>query len=269
MTERSPYDGPVAIESFLGWQPEMPRELLGHGILFAGMKLILYARYKSYKSMLAYWAAWRMRDALDVLGIPVHQDGVSSLYLQGEIDDALMWKRAQAMWPNQPQSAVNGNRQSMYIWNTIKFGLKLDTSEGMKILEDKVAALMPLDVLIVDPLYKYVSADITSPAAVQYFQDRLDKLAAKYGIAIWIIAHPRKPPRDGNDGDGSVDDLLGSSTWANWADTVLKVYRPQNQAQDVFILKNEGVARHAEEEIKDVVYRFDRKTLTFHTTLLT
>jgi RecA-family ATPase len=210
-----------------------------------------------------------MREGQDILGIESHPEGVSSLYLQAEIADALMWKRASSMFqPLVDTKAANGNRQPMYIWNTMRHNLKLDTDIGLKTLDQTIERLMPLDVIAIDPLYKFLSFDITSPVAVGNFQDYLDKLIAKYGVSLWIVAHPRKPPRDGIDAEGSVDDLLGASTWANWADTVLKVVRPKDQPQDTFIIKNEGVSRHSEEGIPDIVYRFDRAQLGFHQTIL-
>jgi RecA-family ATPase len=266
MTNNGKVAGPQPIEEFLKWNPTMPRELIGNGVLYEGMKLILYGRYKTFKSMLAYWMLWRMRDGLDVLGMPVDKQGVSSLYIQAEIAEPLMWKRATSMSKSQPQVAANNNRQLLHIWN--EMNLKLDTDEGLRLLDKWIAAFQPLDVVCIDPLYKFIQMDITSPAAVQYFQDRIDRMIAKYNTAFIIVAHPRKPPREGNDGVGNVDDLLGSSTWANWADTVFKVTRPANYPQDCFLLKSEGVSRHSEEVLPDITYTVDRKTLQFQTTIV-
>lgn len=252
---------PVPIEEFLSWKPVMPKEILGKGILYAGGKAIVYGRYKRFKSMLILWAMQRMRDGQDVLGIPTPVSGVSSLYLQSEISEPLLHKRMVKMYGGVTPGA---NAQSVYMWN--KTTLKLDTEQGYDEVRQWLSKLN-VDLLIIDPLYKFLSGDITSPAAVTPFQDNVDRLIAEFGIGVLIVAHPRKGGVEKDTDRDDTDDLLGSSTWNNWPDAVLKVVIPPTAPTDVFVLKLDTL-RHAEEEIPNIAYTVNRQTLQFKTTVL-
>lgn len=259
-------DGPVPIEAFRAWQPTMPEELIGKGILYKGGKIILYGRRKYLKSMLVKWMMNRMRDGQDILGLPTKPGGVASLYAQVEIAEALLWKRDQAMYKGMYSNGntQGSNSQSLYYWTPPI--LKLDTKEGFATLKHWVERLMPIDMVVLDALYKMLELGVTNPDNVTAFMDHVDQVLAEFNIGCIIIAHPRKTYQNQEQND-DPDDLLGSSTWYNWVDAILKIKKPRDQPQDVYLLQVSDT-RHSEEVIADIPYSFDRKTLTFNNAVL-
>ena len=73
-----------------------------------------------------------------------------------------------------------------------------------------------------------LSFDIYRQQAV--FVKKLKRLAARFGIVILLIAHPKKAARDSKGFEN--DDVLGSSNITNFADIIIRYDVPSKKAQD-------------------------------------
>ena len=62
------------------------------------------------------------------------------------------------------------------------------------------------------------------------FVKKLKRLAARFGVVIMLIAHPKKASKDSKGFEN--DDVLGSSNVTNFADIIMRYDVPSKKAQD-------------------------------------
>lgn len=229
---------PQSLEEFLAWEPNFPEAYLGHGLLYKGTKAIFYGKYKSLKSMLVQNLGICLTRGEQWLGFRVPENGVSVLYLQLEIPHALLRRRYLRM-----THGCGDSRQRYWIWT--EHFLKLDSSAGYEELRKQIRDLEP-QVLIIDPIYKVISGDIKEQSNIQPLLDNLDRLIEEFGISIILVGHTKKSAL--GDGKGKEewgsDDLIGSSIFSAWADSIVKIERG-----DGYLRLKFDVIRHAEEDI--------------------
>lgn len=253
---------PKPLMEFLQWNPPPLKEILGKGILYEGGKIIIYGKYKTFKSMLAKSMAMSLAYGIDFQGdIPVYRDGCSVLYVQSEISEPLLHQRMKPMWTNLTGRKIEAPLKPMWV-ATSPF-LVLDMDWGYNELRDTIEELRP-EVVILDPVYKFMSGSITDPNSVGNFVRSLDKLIADYNCALILLHHTRKPPVGQlQEASGASDDMVGAQTFSSWADTVLKIQPKGGDLGGNNIVLKCDVARHAKEEIPDIELFFDRSTLQF------
>lgn len=252
---------PQEYDEFLSWRPELPLELLGKGLLHAKQKLILYGPRKTFKSMLVCYLLHCWRYGVDFLDIPVPPMGVTALYLQLELSHELLHERMDEM--HKHFAGRHLDPRPLHIWTEQM--LKLDgQGTGIGRIAKYLEKWHP-DVLILDPLYKLLSASINDQLAMTHLFDQLDVLADKYGCAIVIIAHPRKPQPGSNSGRFDSDDLMGQSLFSAWADTVIQLNRVKGDDSDDRLLTFEAT-RYAKEELDPLEIHFNRASMQFTTT---
>lgn len=270
---------PQPLREFLAWEPVPPRELIGKQVLIEDGCAIIVGRYKTFKSMLTANTALNLAQGYPVLGgLPTVEGGASTLLLQTEISHPILHSRIKPMWASiWTPPAVNGatpqvqggniippeSTTGKQVWFWTEAYIKLDTDIGMVKLAEQIEKLQP-QVVIIDPLYKVISGKMTDQDAITRLTDNLDLLRAKYHVAVILVTHTRKPPRDGEEDSGyaNSDEMFGSAVFSWWPDTVIQVTRKPNSHPDTITIRIE-VSRHAREEIEKVNLRFDRKTLLF------
>lgn len=94
----------------------------------------------------------------------------------------------------------------------------------LDVLEEIIARERP-DVVMVDPVYKlFMGSDTNENVVIGAFIREIDKLRVRYGFALILPMHPRKPPGAGG-GTFTMHDLYGSAIWSWWAVVVLLLKR--------------------------------------------
>jgi len=241
---------PQSLDQILSQPPNHPRALVSSGLLYEQTKMIVYGRYKSFKSMLGLDLAFSLACGEDWLGFPTSNPGVSVFYLQLEISYQLFRARLSKTWDHR--------RMHMTIAKPLNFWtqhwLKLDQPAGINLLDAYLKKYQP-DVLIIDPLYKVVSGNLLTVLDMQKVVDALDTLIGRHGISVIVISHTRKGIMDM--GEWGSDDLIGSFIFSAWADTVLKVERRGGERLSIKF----DVVRHTEVELEPKEVMFNRDTL--------
>ena len=226
--------------------------ILSKGIMYEGTRVFIYGRYKTMKSMLALRFALAVSRGCPWLGFETPVDGRSVMLLQLEIPEPMLHVRVKKM-----VSDGVAQKQPLWIW-TEPF-LKLDTPTGWARVNRYIQEYHP-DVLVLDPVYKLMSGDLTGTSPVQKVVDDVDRLIAGHkGLAVMLVHHTRKEAPDVNRAWGSSDDMYGNMIFSAWADSLIRLERGRfNEIKVEF-----PVIRHAEEEIEEQLLFFNGKTLDF------
>jgi len=245
---------PRELEEFLTWKPGKLVPILSKGIMYEGTRVFIYGRYKTMKSMLALRFALAVSRGCPWLGFDTPVEGRSVMLLQLEIPEPMLHKRVMKMVLDAiPQ------KQKMWIW-TEPF-LKLDTPGGWARINQYLTKYQP-QVLILDPIYKLMSGDLTATAPVQKLTSDIDRLMAEHpGLAIMLVHHTRKESADATRAWGSSDDMYGNMIFSAWADSLIRLERGKYNEINVEF----PVLRHAEEEIAPMTLFFNGYQLDFDT----
>ena len=241
---------PHSLQDILAQPAIFPKSLVGSGILYEQTKMIVYGRYKAFKSMLGLDMAFCLASGKDWLGFDTPNQGTSVFYLQLEISYQLFRSRLDQSWSHRQR--YDPLLRPLTLWT--QHWLKLDTTQGFNLLDYYLGKHQP-DLLIVDPLYKVISGNLLNAIDVQHVIDALDKLIGKHNLSVVLISHTRKGMMDM--GEWGSDDLIGSIFFSAWADTILKVERRGGERLTIKF----DVVRHAEKEIEAKEVLFNRDTL--------
>lgn len=248
---------PQELQDFLAWKPDYPEAILDRGLMYAGTRVVLYGKYKTYKSMLAKRFLLSVADGKPWLGFNTPAEGLPVLYLQLEIPHPLLQKRFQAM-----MHGARRTKQKLIVW-TEPF-LQLDTPQGISKLETQLNRYEP-KVLCIDPMYKVLSTNINEAHAMTTFFNNLDMVLDRHpGMALMLVSHSRKPAAQPTEAVWGSDELFGSTFISAWADSIIEVKREEKGLRVKF-----EVVRHAEDEIESVFapidkrLEFDVETLSF------
>lgn len=236
---------PQSLREFLEWEPVFPTAMLGKGLLYAGTKAIIYGKYKSMKSMLVQRLGLSLADGQPWLGIETPESGVSVLYLQLEYPHPLLRERIKIMTKGKWKT-----KKPIIFWT--QHYLKLDTVKGQSLLEQQLLKYRP-DVLIIDPVYKVVSGNISDNHAMSTLVDYLDELIGQYNLTIVLVNHTVKPPTKEDKPTWGSDDMIGGGIFSWWGDSIIKVERGDEALRIKF-----EVVRHASSEMKPVVVEIDK-----------
>lgn len=229
------------VEQILNYQLPKLTPIIDNALLYPATRLFLYGSQKSLKSMLAVDMAFSIAMGTSWLGYKTKRSRV--LYVQMELPLPMFKDRLVQYC------------QGMIVPDNLYFlcepKIKLDRSSGLEALENVLAVTLP-DVLIIDPLYKIISGDISSHQPVNYLQDNLDGLRDKYRMALVIVCHTRQAQldREGNPIDQGSAEIMGSSNWPNWADATIRVRREGEFSPDVTLSFQD--MRYATEEMYPV-----------------
>ena len=112
---------------------------------------------------------------------------------------------------------------------------ELDLDKMMELFE-AAATQHEADLIVIDP-YNEVEhkrgRDETETEYAGRFIRTIKRFCHRTGVAVWLVAHPRKPHTDGVPRPPSLYDLSGSANFANKADYGLIVHRPDIMANDI------------------------------------
>lgn len=264
---------PQRLDEFLKWEPPQLEPILSKGLMYRGSKVILYGRYKSLKSMLALRFCFALSKGEQWLGFQTPKQGLSVLYLQLEVANALLHRRVQKMYEanNRQDDDNRADRETIReipnqrtsdskLWIWTEHYIKLDNQFGFEYLEKQIQDIRP-DVLVIDPIYRTMTGEMGAMGVVQNYIDQLEKLMGKYNLSLFLVSHTRKADRGVANYEYNSDDMIGSSFWQNWADTLIRVDRSSKEKDVVNV--NFEIVRHAEEDINGRSFRFSSDSLDF------
>lgn len=215
-----PHDGrgePVRWRDFNKWEPPPTEVLLGDQLaklIVTPSRCILYGRGKSYKTMLGMRLATSISNGTQWLGFDTLTGGSNVLYINAELPADLIHERVRQM--------DAGEDLNLWLWN--KHDLRLDDDFGFSLLADFVEK-NKIKLVVIDPLYKIVSADLREESTVRKITDNIDRLVNDYRSSVFLVAHPRKASPEQERSDLTEESLYGSGVWLWWADTVIRADR--------------------------------------------
>jgi len=238
-------------------QPRVEKRfLIDQGILVKGGTMAIYGRPGTLKSWLS----------LD-LGIELTQGGMWLAYqctkstvtiLQAEVPEDSYIERLHVYTQH-----MNGTiPDNFHMDNDLT--MKLGGSEGMQILLEVVEECHP-EVIIMDNLYQIVAGSVSSEVDLKKILDNIDRIRQAYGIAFVFIHHPRKDQSDDDsDSNKGFEEMLTSSIFGNWLDTIIKVTSvPPNQDQPDTIRLDFQKVKEARQAVHPIQVKFDRRYARF------
>ena len=241
-----------SVPELIRWQPPHIDYIVDKGLLWPKSRMVIFGLWKSWKSMLAQDLGFSIAEGVPWLGFATLPRKV--LNLQLEIPEFLLRERVM-----QYAAGHQSFPQGLHYWT--QHYLKLDRDYGIHFLEDVLSREHP-DVLIIDPIYKVITGNISDSYDVSKFLDNVDLLMEKWNLAVVLVHHERKPQMDseGKQLPSHAADMMGSSYLLNWLDTGVMLERiggPNSSSISVTF----DPLRHAREELPTLSVTFDRQSL--------
>jgi hypothetical protein len=258
------------IKSLMAMEPAPIPSLVGDqdtGLLIPQGKLIIFGRWGTWKSMMSMDLGFKMAFGRPWLGFDTVRSRVA--ILQVEIPEAIMRERVAKY---QLGHNITNYTEALSIASEPFYRVGRDP-RGQ--LDAWLSTIQPR-VLILDPITKMIDGDISSSSDAHRLLELCDVLSARHKLAIVLIGHIRKPnlmmgnePGSNGAHPGPVHpiypmehELIGSSVFADWADTLISV---QNQTDTELLISFEKV-RHSHILLNDMSISVSRKTLQFQVT---
>jgi len=205
--------------------------------------------------MLSTYAGFYIAMGLPLLGFRTTQVRVGML--QSELTKAMFRSRIEQLITchNHPLDKAD-------IYFATALDIKLNKPAGFAQLAAAVKELK-LGLLILDPLYKVLQGDVSDWQEMDRLTTNLDFICRQYDCSIWLVHHRRKLQLVG----GSIvdlggDELIGSSNLKDWADTILRL----DKLEDDKRLLRFSKCRNARDIIKPIELKFNRQDLSFSVT---
>jgi len=238
-----------SLQQLIDWKPPTIQYII-QDILPIQSRMILYGKWKTWKSMTAMHTGFVVTSNKPWFGFKTFPH--RTLIFQSEISKALFRKRVM-------KYAEGNDCYPKELYFTSDPYIKFDRGFGFSQMEAVLSILRP-KLLIIDPIYKILSGDISSSVDVQRLLDNFELWIKNYELSIILITHTRKPVVTS---EGIVErgeeELMGSSYFANWADSIVGL---RKRGTDGFTLSFTSL-RHAEEEINPIKVQIERETLQF------
>lgn len=122
-----------------------------------------------------------------------------------------------------------------------------------------------LDHLVIDPWNELDSQRPQGMTETDYIGVSLQNIrrfARKYGINVWIVAHPTKPikDRDGNVKRPTMYDINGSSNWFNKADNGFIAHRKNKKENNEMTLYIDKIKNRYFGSLGEVVFDFKKNS---------
>ena len=249
-----------SLQQLLTWQPEKRASIIEDGILLPETRLMIFGQAKAWKSMLSLHTSFVLANGLSWFGYKTVK--ATSFKIQNELPKAIDRDRAEKY-----AKGANSYPPNVF-FKTPSERIKLDTSWGIASLNkdiEEVKSRSPGSnlVLILDPLYKLIAGHISDEYDVKKFQDNIDESKTKYHYSVIIIHHSRLTRTDASGVivDLGAEEVMGSSYWNNWCDTMIRVklLDPFTEKRNVEV--SFELTRNAQIELPSFQIRWDRSNL--------
>jgi hypothetical protein len=259
MNSYSPDNDKVkTLREFLAWRPPDLINLIEDGILTPQGTMFIVGPSKSWKSMLSNHLGFCLAQGIPWLGLQTTKCSV--LIIQIEIVEAAYHKRI-VKYTNYIDNPPNN------ICFKTETQLKIDTGVGLSRLDkiiqqakNNLDPALPL-VVIIDPLYRCLSSNVSDAQDASRAQDNLIQMSSKHSCAIVLVHHTRLTQVcDSGPVNLGAEELMGSSYWNNWCDSMLMVRRLDPEVETLVGINFE-YTRHAEHRPPRWKIRWQRKDL--------
>jgi len=205
--------GRLPLASPPGWIEE--------GILPLKSKLLLFGEPKVGKSFMAMQMGYDIAENHKWLRFNTGEQDARVLYIQAEISEIEL------------QSRIGFLPSEFAYAETIHSARLLGEQVG--ILTKRIEAIKP-DVLILDPLYMFISGDLTEIADVTACNNVIDQIITEYDCSVIVVHHSRKPREESTQG---IMEALGSIAITAFYDSILWFEKLNNEASLLhFMLRN-------------------------------
>lgn len=240
-----------SLRQLIDWEPPKLDNIIGEGILLPRTRLVIYGQWKTWKSMLALHTAFTLAMGNKWFGFETKPSCV--LLLQLEIPKAAFRLRV-IKYANGNDSHPESN-----LWFSTQHYIKLDREYGLAQLERTIQWCHP-NVIIIDPLYKILSGNISDSSDMMKLLDNFDQLIDRHGISVILIAHTRLPVIT-SDGivDRGAEEIMGSSYLPNWVDSGVGI----KLIEDSTVELNFNPMRNTERLLDPIRVHINRKNLRF------
>jgi hypothetical protein len=154
-------------------------------------------------------------DFLDIFPIP---EPKRVLYLGAELSEAALRERLLKM-----EDALPKHIDSLVVYVDHSLNLDSTLGSGYKKIEGCIEEY-GIEVVMIDPLYQFTSADETRMKETQSFRKTLDTLINRHDVSVVLIHHSTKEAYSsyGHQYSRGIDEMRGAG-WAQWVDSVLKL----------------------------------------------
>jgi len=247
----------------LQWKPPVsPSEIIGDGILFPGTTMMLFGAAGAWKTINTLHLVYCIASGKPWFGFETSPATVLSH--QVELPKFLFRERFIKYKYGNQMTSPN------IFFLTPSDDVLLDTTFGLGELAKTIEEVqrrahnpqLPL-VIALDPLMLYMSGHISDEYDVKKFQRNVNSLRRQYNITIIIVHHARLMRTDSAGGviDLGAEEIMGSSYWNNWLDTIvrLKVTNPFHGSDTIHF--DFGKTRNAQRFLPGFTVRWKRDTL--------
>lgn len=204
--------------------PYRPDAIIEEGILLPGTVMMLFGAAGTWKTMNTLHLAYCIAQGADWFG---YQTAPATVFSHQVELPKLLHKDRFTKY-KQGNRATSGN----VFFTTPDDDVLLDTTYGVGELTKNIEEIirraanpkLPI-VIILDPLYLYLSGHISDEYDVRKFQRNVNSLRRKY-MATFIIIHHARLTRTDSSGqvvDLGAEEIMGSSYWNNWLDTIIRL----------------------------------------------
>lgn len=249
------------INQLRSWKaPYRPDPLIEDNLLLPGSAMMMFGAAGTYKTFNAIHLATCL-----ALGIPwfgYETRPCTVLFHQAELSKSQARDREIGYLDTNHLSTPN-----LFFYSTDGNSQFLDTTMDMGRLVKQIEEVrnraadpsLPI-VVILDPLKHYMKGHISDEYEVSKFQRNIDPVRMGQHIAFIITHHSRltRVNNEGNVVDLGAEEIMGSSYWNNWLDTILRL-----KLLDPFGAKNTikmawGKHRNAEQHHPDWTIKWHR-----------
>lgn len=253
------------IAQFERWiPPYRPNDLIEDGLLFPGSCMMIFGPAGSWKTMNGIHLTSTLALARPWFGLETASSTV--LLHQAELTKAKQQTRV-----FKYLNKNDGRSPNIFYYSVEEHNHHLDTTVGMDLLKREIESVrkradnkdIPLTIIL-DPLKHYMKGHISDEYEVNKFQRNIDPIRKGEGIAFVIMHHSRLS-RINNEGaivDLGAEEIMGSSYWNNWLDTIikLKVLNPFTGKDRIHY--SFGKHRNSEDFHPSFTVQWHRSTLT-------
>lgn len=249
------------VKELIAWQPPKIEPIISSDILYPETKMIVYGSYKSWKSMTTMHCGFCIASGRKWFSYATKQGQV--LLIQCEVpkflfrDRIFTYAKGNDCFPDDLHLVTERN-------------LRLDKDFGVAALSRLIETIThktgkPIDVLILDPIYKLMSGGIGESAPVQFFLDNVDNIIDRYKCAVILVTHQRKTLHaEGVAMSFGADEIYGPVWFPAWLDTALNIEKHEDD--DTVITLSFTDVRNAKKisEFKPFTIKVDEARLRFN-----
>ena len=245
------------IDDLINWKPPYIESIIEEGILKAGTGMIIFGEAKAWKSMLSLHTAFCIANGSDWFGYKTKQAVVFKY--QSELPKYIDRERV--------IKYMNSHRPDNILFKTNPY-ISIDSSYGKKSIEDDIKVIhtrFPNQhiVLILDPVYLMIAGHVSDEYDVKRFLQNINEIKSTHNLSVIMIHHSHKTKIDssGNLIDLGAEEIMGSSYFNNWADTMVRVKLLNPTVGSDLVEVSFGLARHAQKLLPPFQISWSRDTL--------